>query len=305
MKTSPFYTYRQYLIDTYGHRVYRVPVNLGWGCPHRHADGSGGCRFCPTDGAHSVQTPKTDDLQEQIQAGVTFARDRYHVEHFMAYIQAYTGTYADPEKQKTQYNAILDAFPFESISIGTRPDCLGEETLAILVELKQKADVIVELGVQTVHDELLARINRGHDWQASLDAITRLHQAGIRVFAHVILGLPGSDEEKDRQTAMTLATLPLDGVKIHNLHVIRNTPLAADYRENPFAVMDEAEYAERLIDFIRHLPPTMAIGRIRTDTSAADLIAPKWHLKKGSFLHLVQTRMQNENSRQGDFCACN
>lgn len=300
MQNAPFYTYRQYLLDTYGHRVYRVPINLGWGCPHRNDDGTGGCSFCPTDGAHSVQTPRTDDVNAQIEAGVTFARDRYHVEHFMAYIQAYTGTYADPSKQQEQYNAILSAYPFESISIGTRPDCLSQQTVEILAGLKKRVDVIVELGIQTIHNDLLLRINRGHDWQTSLSAIHRLHNAGIRVFPHVILGLPDSSEAMDRETAITLAQLPLDGVKIHNLHVIRNTPLAAEYQKTPFPVLDEVEYAERLIDFIRRLPPTMAIGRIKTDTPADALIAPKWHLKKGSFLHLVQTRMQENNQQQGD-----
>jgi radical SAM protein (TIGR01212 family) len=300
MQPTPFYTYRQYLLDTYGHRVYRVPINLGWGCPHRKDDGSGGCSFCPADGAHSVQTPKTDDIREQIQAGISFARDRYHVEHFMAYIQAYTGTYADPKEQERQYRKILEAYPFESMSIGTRPDCLSPQTLELLTTLKEKVDVIVELGIQTMHDDLLQRINRGHNWATSLEAIQRLHHAGIRVFPHVILGLPGSNEAMDRETAITLSRLPLDGVKIHNLHVIRKTPLAEEYTAKPFPVLDEVEYADRLIDFIRHLPPTMAIGRIKTDTPAEELIAPKWHLKKGSFLHLIQTRMQNENLKQGD-----
>lgn len=300
MSASPFYTYRQYLIDTYGHRVYRVPINLNFSCPHRRPDGTGGCSFCPTDGAHSMQTPRTADLNAQIQAGITFARERYDVHHFMAYIQAYTGTHANPVQQARQYDTILNAYPFESIAIGTRPDCLPDSTLDLLSNMKSKLDVIIELGIQTIHDDLLERINRGHNWATSENAIHALHQRGIRILAHVILGLPGTTPERDRQTAKKLAQLPLDGVKLHNLHVIKHTPLAEDYRQNPFPLMDEQEYAERLIDFIRHLPPHMTIARIRTDTPADQLIAPQWQLKKGSFLHMVEKQMRREHIQQGD-----
>ena len=295
-----FYTYKQYLLDTYGHRVYRVPVDLGWGCPHRSEDGTGGCTFCPSDGARGVQTPVTDNIEDQVSAGIDFARKRYGVEHFMAYIQAYTGTHAEISEQESQYQRVLDAGSFESITIGTRPDCLPDTSLNLLSDLKKSVDVIVELGIQTIHDATLDRINRGHHWAESLKAIQALAARNIRIIPHVILGLPGETSEHFAETADTLAQLPLDGVKIHNLHIIRNTALANEYEENPFPVMDEDDYAEELIGFIQRLPPDMAILRIQTDTPSEELIAPRWHLKKGAFLNMVERRMQNSNRKQGD-----
>ncbi len=298
--SSPYYTYKQYLIDTYGHRVYRVPIDLGWGCPNRDDDGAGGCTFCPGDGARGMQITGKIDIDAQVKAGVDFARERYGVEYFMAYIQAYTGTHAGLGEQEVQYRRVLASYPFESFSIGTRPDCLPESTLDLLSEFKQEVDVIVELGVQTIHDATLDRIRRDHHWAESRAAIDALTSRGIRIIAHVILGLPGETPEHYAQTADALAQLPLDGVKIHNLHIIHDTALAKEYRVAPFPLMDEDDYAEELIGFIQHLPPHMAILRINTDTPAEDLIAPHWRLKKGSFIHMVEQRMQTTNRRQGD-----
>ncbi|MBT7065045.1 MAG: TIGR01212 family radical SAM protein [Verrucomicrobia bacterium] len=298
--SAPYYSYKQYLIDTYGHRVYRVPVDLGWGCPNRADDGTGGCTFCPGDGARGVQTPITDDIALQVKAGVDFARERYGVDHFMAYIQAFTGTHASLALQEEQYRRVLASYPFESLTIGTRPDSLPLSTLDLLSDLKQDVDVIVELGVQTIHDATLDRLRRGHHWADSLAAIQSLAEQKIRIIAHVILGLPGETPDHFAQTADTLAHLPLDGVKLHNLHVIRGTALADEYRAQPFPLMDEDDYAEELIGFIQRLPPHMAILRIKTDTPADELVAPRWQLKKGSFIHMVEQRMQTTHRRQGD-----
>ena len=298
--TPPYYSYKQYLIDCYGHRVYRVPVDLGMGCPNRELDGSGGCTFCPGDGVRSMQTPLTTDIEAQVRAGVDFARARYGVDHFMAYIQTYTGTHAPVAQQASLYRRVLDCTPFESLTIGTRPDSLSLGSLELLSTLKQELDVIVELGVQTIHDRTLTRIRRGHGWAESLAAIEALAAREIRVIAHVILGLPGETSQDFMATAEALARLPVDGVKIHNLHIIRGTALADEYAVAPFAVMDANEYAEELIGFIQRLPPRMAILRINTDTPAEELVAPRWHLRKGTFHHMVQKRMAASGRQQGD-----
>ncbi|NQU39155.1 MAG: TIGR01212 family radical SAM protein [Lentisphaerae bacterium] len=298
---APYYSYKQYLIDTYGHRVYRVPVDLGLGCPNREDDGSGGCTFCPGDGARGVQITGMVDIAAQVKAGVDFARERYGVEFFMAYIQAFTGTHAGLAEQEAQYQRVLDCYPFESLTIGTRPDCLPESTLELLSAFRREVDVIVELGVQTIHDATLDRIRRGHQWAESRAAIDALTARGIRVIAHVILGLPGETPEHFAQTADTLAQLPLDGVKIHNLHIICGTALADEYEATPFPMMDEDDYAEELIGFIQRLPPHMAILRINTDTPPEDLIAPRWHLRKGSFIHMIEQRMKTTDRHHGDW----
>ena len=209
-----------------GAPLHVLPLDIGSGCPHRHAHG-GGCTFCPADGARARQLRDTNSLRDQVKAAAGFAVERYRATRFAAYIQAFTGTLAPAAEQRALYTALLDMFPFEALSRGTRPDCLDPDTLELLKELSQRLPVGVELGVQTIHDETLTRINRGHDWACSRDAIRRLKAHGLRVAAHVIIGLPGEEVTHFRATADALAAEPIDAIKLHNLHVLRGTTLAA------------------------------------------------------------------------------
>jgi radical SAM superfamily enzyme len=322
---TPFVTYKQAMIDRYGAPLYRVPVDLGLSCPHRRPDGGGGCAFCPPHGSRAVQTRSAGSIEDQIHGGVAFAESRYGARKFMAYLQAFTATFAPVDEQRALFGRVLSAFPFDALCIGTRPDCLPEETLELLEAVKNppapttassaaipslegsakrgvgsSLDIWVELGVQTVHDETLRRINRGHDWETSRRAILALHARGLQPAAHVILGLPGETRDHMLRTADALATLPLAGIKIHNLHVIRGAPLEHEYRERPFPVLDEQEYAGLLIDFLGRLPPTLPIMRLNTDTPPDELIAPRWRMKKAQFLSYLIDRMRKEKRRQGD-----
>lgn len=299
-KRMPFYSHKQYMIDTYGHPLYRIPVDLGLGCPHRLPDGTGGCSFCPEHGARAVHTMPAVTIEEQVEAGVDFARERYRAEHFMAYIQAFTGTFAAKSEQRSVYERVLRLFDFDAISIGTRPDCLGEATLDFLCELGQRIELWIELGVQTIHDATLKRINRGHGWNCSEDAIIALEERGIKTAVHVIIGLPGENREDFNETARTLARLPIDGIKIHNLHVIKGTALAKEFESAPFETYDETEYAEILIEFIRRLPPQMTVMRINTDTPEEELIAPRWKISKPKFRDYVISEMRRRGVNQGD-----
>lgn len=307
---APFLTHKQYMAERYGAPLYRVPVDFGFGCPNRQSDGSGGCVFCDGSGARAVFVRPEQPVEEQVRQGVAFARRRYGTEHFMAYVQAFTATAAPVAEQRAMFARLLGAQRFEALSVGTRPDCLPPETLDLLAGLgerktedgrrKHGLDVWVELGVQTVHDETLRRIERGHDWACSRRAILDLHARGVLVAAHVILGLPGETAEHFARTASELARLPVAAVKIHNLHVLSGSALARQFREQPFAVMDEREYGEVLIDFLRRLPPGVAIMRLNTDTPPERLIAPRWRMGKGAFLAFVERTMFERGVRQGD-----
>ena len=296
----PFYTHKQYMKDTYGYPLYRIPIDLALGCPHRRPDGTGGCSFCPEHGARAAQTMRSKTIEEQVSSGVEFARGRYNAEHLMAYVQAFTGTFATESEQRATYERILEMFKFDAISIGTRPDCLQEATLDFLCELKERLEVWIELGVQTVHDATLSRINRGHDWETSRKAILELSERGIKTTVHVILGLPGETAEDFNTTAETLAALPIDGIKIHNLHVMKGTALAEEFTRAPFPVYDEHEYAEILIDFLRRIPASVAVVRVNTDTPEDELIAPHWNISKPVFRDYVIAEMIRRGLRQGD-----
>ena len=297
---EPFTTYRRYLTERYGAPLHRVPIDLGFGCPNRNPDGTGGCAFCPADGGRADITAGAETVEEQIERGIAFARRRYGAEQLMAYVQAFSGTFAPASVQRERYARILAAYPFRALSVGTRPDCLPPETLSFLDELRGALDVGVELGVQTTHDATLDAVNRGHTWAASRAAIETLAARGITVAAHVILGLPGETREHFRRTAVRLSELPVAAVKIHNLHVVRGTALAATFERAPFPVYDEEAYAAILIDFLRHLRPSIAIMRLTTDTPAARLVAPRWTLSKGAFRERLVRTMTAAGHRQGD-----
>jgi radical SAM protein (TIGR01212 family) len=218
----------------------------------------------------------------------------------MAYIQAFTGTYAPPEQLQALLSLILDSYPFTALSIGTRPDCLPKNILEVLEKVRSRTDLWIELGIQTVHDKTLRRIHRGHDWSCSRAAIEALHTKGIPVAVHVILGLPGETTRHFRQTASLLAELPLAGIKIHNLHVVRGTALEAEFRKSPFPLLDEIQYAQILIDFLRRLPDSLPVMRLTTDTPKQELVGPRWHMDKGTFLAFLNRQMERNSLRQGD-----
>ncbi len=296
----PYYKHKNYMIDRYGVPMFRVPIDLGFGCPNRNEDGSGGCTFCYEDGGRAEQTLIANSVEEQISGGIAFARSRYSATKFMAYIQAFTGTFASASEQRKVYEKLLREYPFDAVSIGTRPDCLSPETLEFLQELSQRLEVWVELGVQTTHDRTLERINRGHDWKSSKDAIIKLHDMGIMVAVHLMVGLPGENSADNIKTAEIIAELPIDAVKIHNLHIMRGTELEREFKEAPFTIYAEDEYAEIVIDMLRRLPPDVAIMRINTDTPADRLIAPHWQMSKPAFINYVVNTMNKRDVRQGD-----
>ncbi len=298
--TVPFYPYRQFMINRYGAPLFRVPIDPGLGCPNRQADGTGGCTFCAEDGGRAVQLRDAQTIRDQVAQSIRFARRRYHAERFMAYVQAYTGTFAAASDQRELLVSVFEEFPFDALSIGTRPDCVLSETCDLLTEVNRSVETWVELGVQTTHDHTLARIQRGHDWACSRDAILRLHEKGLRVVAHVILGLPGETEADMMRTAERLSALPLEGIKIHNLHIIRGTRLEEEFRAGAVSTCDESDYAELLIEFLRRLPPSLPIMRLCTDTPADLLVAPRWFMSKGAFREFIQRQMVTGGWTQGD-----
>lgn len=289
------------MLQTYGYVLHTIPVDLDLGCPNRSIDGSGGCTFCPENGARAIQTLKADSLKEQISQAIGFATKRYQAKDFMLYIQAYTGTFASVIKQKEIYSKLLREYNFKAISIGTRPDCLSEETLEYLRELNQEIDVFIDLGIQTLNDTTLKKINRGHSSSESLNAIKKLHSYGIKIFAHIIVGFEKESRADWEYTVKTLVKAKIDGIKIHNLHIIENTQLANEYQQKKFQTLNEYEYAEEIIYLLRFIPFHIPILRLCTDTLEESLIAPKWHMSKGEFIRFVTEEMYFRDIRQGDF----
>lgn len=299
---KPVNLYREYMIQRYGEPLFRIPVDLGRGCPHREDSGGGGCSFCPEHGARASQIMNRETIEDQVAAAIHFARRRYLARRYMLYFQAFTATRNLDETTRELFERVRSLAAFDAISIGTRPDCLSENTLDFLERWSKTTDLWVELGIQTIHDDTLRQVHRGHDWAASQEAVLRLHERGIHVGVHVILGLPGEGPSHFNATAEALSRLPVEAIKIHNLHVIKGTALAVEYAEHPFPVYEEYAYGEILLRFLRRIPYAWPVIRMTTDTPPDDLVAPLWHMPKGRFIDYVQEQMICREWRQGDLC---
>ncbi|MFW5802526.1 MAG: TIGR01212 family radical SAM protein [Verrucomicrobiota bacterium] len=297
---NTYLCFPRWMREHYGTILHRVPLDLGFGCPNRSENGADGCIFCAENGGRARQITSAETLEEQIEQGVRFARKRYRATEFMAYVQAFTGTFAPESEQRWRLFRILDKFPFRAISIGTRPDCLPDATIDNLRELRNQLDVWIELGVQTLHDDTLRTIRRGHTSLQSRDALQRLHDAGLRAAVHLITGLPGETRDHVRATAEALAELPFDGIKIHNLHILAGTELARQHSRTPLSIPDEYEHAEMVIDILRRISPRVAVMRIQTDSAPDQLVAPQWTMSKGQFREFVDEQMHLREYRQGD-----
>jgi radical SAM protein (TIGR01212 family) len=298
---QPFRDYAGFLRERYGDVVHRVPLDLGLSCPNRGADGSGGCTFCGARGARAVHLgDEVPPLSEQVRRGIEFARSRYGATSFMAYFQAFTATYGPANTLRQLYGEALAAGEFRAVSIATRPDCLPDETLDLLAELAKTYDLWVELGVQTIHDETLKTIRRGHDAACAEQAAHRLAERGIPVVPHIVLGLPGEEVEHYRETARQLAGWPCAGIKVHNLHIVEGSDLARSWREGTVEVMDEHQYAAALIEVLRRIPASWPVLRLASDTPRQCLLAPHWWLDKVKFRQYVERQMHEHGWRQGD-----
>lgn len=281
--------FKEYLIDKYGHALYRIPIDLPLGCPNRENNFGDGCIYCVEDGNRARHLKYKLDLAGQVKSGIEFASRRYGAKApYIAYFQSFSNTYGTVDELRRFYNEVLIQADFKMVIIGTRPDCLGDDIIELLREIAVKYELWVEMGVQTSNDETLKLIRRGHDFAAVKTATHKLAEAGIFCAAHVILGLPGETIEDYRQTARDIAALPFKAVKLHNLLILKNTPLAKMFADKSFVPaikpLNEYEYAQAAAEFLRLIPDDYFIMRLNTDAPEKELIAPEWWMGKGQFL---------------------
>jgi radical SAM protein (TIGR01212 family) len=297
-----YYAFSRFLRERFGSRVFRVTVDAGFTCPN--VDGSvavGGCVYCDNRSfSPNRRLPRTP-VREQVRRGVAILQKRYRADRFLAYFQAATNTYAPVEKLRRLYDEALDHPQIVGLAIGTRPDCVEGPVLDLLEEYAGQRYVLLELGLQTIHDRSLDWMNRGHHFDSFVDAVQRCRGRDLDVCAHVILGLPGESWADMLATADALATLPVNGVKIHNLHVVRNTPLDEMYRVGTVRMLERAEYVELVCDFLERLPPSMVIHRLSGDAPPDYLVAPQWCLDKPALLRAIDAELVRRDSWQGRY----
>jgi uncharacterized protein len=293
--------YNTYLREIFGERVQKISLDAGMTCPNRDGKISfGGCIFCDGKGSGTgAMSERGATLEEQILSGARMAQTRYGARKFIAYFQSFTNTYAPPERLRLIYGTALSHPSVVGLSVGTRPDCVDTEVIEILSSYREDYLVWIEYGLQSAHDETLRRIQRGHDVAAFEKAVRMAARHGLNVCAHVILGLPGEDRAMMHATARYLGDLPLQGVKIHLLYVVRGTPLADLYERGEVRCLEREEYADLVVDFLERLPPGMVIQRLTGDPIPSDLVAPRWATEKSRNLRAIHRRIEERETWQG------
>ena len=299
---TPYYNdYGTWIRRRFPFRVQKISVDVGFSCPNR--DGrisTGGCSYCDNRTFNPSYCQRHDSITAQLEAGKQFFAHKYPDMRYLAYFQAYSNTYASIDHLHRLYEEALRVKDVVGIVIGTRPDCISPELLDYLEELNQRTFLIVEYGVETANNETLHRINRGHDFECSVRAITQTHQRGILTGAHIILGLPGEDVAESLRQAPIISSLPLDILKIHQMQIIRGTRLAADYQQNPFHIYTSDEYIRLIADYIRLLRKDLVLERFVSQSPKELLMAPHWGLKNYEFTNLLNNYLKANQIRQGD-----
>ena len=270
----------------FGCKVYKLSLDGGFTCPNRDGTlGTGGCIFC--SGSGEFAQGLCASIEEQLNLAKARVSAKNKNGKYLAYFQSYTNTYGPVQRLRQLFTAAMAPEDIVGLAIGTRPDCLGPEVIALLAELNQYKPVSVELGLQTIHPESIAYIRRGYENQVYFDAVNRLKAAGIEVVTHIILGLPGETAEMAVQTTRAAVAAGTDGVKFHLLHVLRNTDLAADYEAGKFRCLTMEEYGAMLKQCIAVLPESTVVHRITGDGAKKDLIAPLWSADKKRVLNYL------------------
>jgi radical SAM protein (TIGR01212 family) len=263
---------------------------------------TGGCVFCDNPSFSPSRRVRRQGIREQIEDGIRRVKRKYDCDHFMAYFQPATNTYAPIERLRQVYDEALAHPNIVALAIGTRPDCVPDEVLDLLNEIAQRTYLSVEYGMQSVHNHSLDWMNRGHRHSAFVDAVERSRGRGFEIGAHVILGLPGESHEDMMATARELAKVGVDSVKIHNLHAVRNTPLADQVQHGEVVLMEREEYIGSLVDFLELLPPSVIVQRISGEAPPEFLVGPSWCLDKPAIRAALHDTLERRDTWQGRLC---
>ncbi len=294
-------TLGQHLLQHFGERVHKVSIDAGFTCPNRDGTlGVGGCSFCNNDSfvpEHGVNPA----VGAQVDTGLAAVLKVTRARKVLAYFQAYTNTYAETEVLRRLYEEALQQPAVVGISVGTRPDCVPDRVLDLLQEIQDKGYLVwLELGLQSAFDGTLAAINRGHGWASYEDAVQRAHQRGLDVCAHLIVGLPGEGPDHALISLKRVLDLGVEGLKIHPLHIVKNTRLAFEWKKGLYQPWTQEAYMDCAIDMIRRTPPEVVFHRVTGTASRDILLAPDWCAHKWPVMNGITARMAEQGWHQGD-----
>lgn len=299
---KPYYSFNAYLRQTFGEKIYRLSLDGGFTCPNR--DGkldTRGCIFCSAGGSGDFAADRRKSVTDQLSEAKERIAAKTNAKHFIAYFQAYTNTYADISYLRTVFSEALSPAEIVGLSIATRVDCLGEEVLQLLCELREAfhKPIWVELGVQSSSDQTLQRIRSGFTFADCKAAIIRLHAHDIPAIVHLILGLPGESRDTMLHSVRQVCALPIAGLKLQLLHVLSGTDLAVEYAMAPFPVFEMEDYCQFVVTCIEHVPAHIVLHRITGDGPKRLLLAPLWSGDKKRVLNRIHEIFRERNTWQG------
>jgi radical SAM protein (TIGR01212 family) len=300
-----FQRYKQYsthLIDKFGEKVYKLPVNLPGTCPNRDGKvGIGGCIFCDEEGAGFECLPNSLSVQQQINENKAFFKQRFNAHKFISYFQAFSNTYLPFEQFRANILAAVEDEDIVGVSISTRPDCISDEYLAFLAELRRERHLVIniELGLQTVNYHSLVKINRGHTLAEFVDAVLRIKRYGFEICTHLILNLPWDETLDVIENAKLLSALGIDYVKLHSLYIVKETPLGEMYARGEFELITLEEYIERVVNFLEYLAPNIVIQRIVGKGPQGNLLFCNWNTSWWKIKHSIENKLVELDTWQG------
>jgi radical SAM protein (TIGR01212 family) len=300
VSTRRYRSFGTVIKETFGAPVYKVNVDAGFTCPNR--DGSisfGGCIYCNNDSFRPSACSSEATVREQIEKGIPYLRSRYGAKKFIVYFQPFTNTYASVDVLERLYREALDSEGVVGLAIGTRPDCVDEEKIALLESLSRDHFILVEYGLQSIYDESLTFINRGHGYERFREAVAMTAGRGIRIGAHLILGFPTETREQMLAMAAEVSRQPIEFLKLHQLQVVRNTALADLFAKEPFKTLGYEDYIALVAEFLEMLSPGIVLQRLFAAAPEDILIAPVWNKTRSEFLIDLDAYLEKHGMHQG------
>ncbi len=289
---------KSYWRNLFGCNIHKLQIDAGFTCPNRDGHVAvGGCIYCDGRGSKLRRKGKLPSVTEQIASGKKYYKPT--AAKFIAYFQTFTNTYAPVDKLRALYDEALAQEDVIGLSIGTRPDCLGPDVVELLSGYAKKYHIWAELGLQSAHDNTLQFINRGHNFQQFSDAVNSFAGRGLNICVHIIIGLPGENDEDVLTTAKTLAAMPINGIKIHSLLALEGTALGEMYKKGPISVITKEKYVSLVADVLEILPPEMVIQRLTADGYRDIFLAPDWAMNKLDVLNSINKELERRDSYQG------
>jgi radical SAM protein (TIGR01212 family) len=294
-----------YIRETFGTRIQKVSINAGFTCPNRDGTKStGGCTFCNNNAFNPSYCNPEKSIRQQIQEGVSFHETRYKsAKGYLAYFQAYSNTYGSVAHLESVYREALNNDRIIGLIIGSRPDCIDSKILKLLEKLSKETYLVLELGIESVYNQTLERINRGHTFEETISAIKACADRNINTGGHIIFGLPGESREMMMESVTVLSDLPLKSIKFHQLQIIKNTKIGFDYQVDPsqFRLFSINEYVDFIVQFLERLNPDFIIERLAGETQPWHNIGERWNLRYDQVLQLIEKKMSVLDTWQGKY----